>query len=783
MKRSLLLTVVVATAMVAVAIFGIRSMNGSADVASADVGTGTAHLELDMLKDGDVWCDPVDAYADTIIGSDYQVAICLSDSTAAPAAFNFELTYDDTLNTCAEVTCPELFPGSGIYTCLDDNPDANSGDTTFNATELGSGWDCNGADIPDSEPQCDTDAATGAGNGRAMMSCYSTAVPALVVGAGVSTPIAVINFHADAGGLDQLMLENVAMGDEFAATILECYGSGPCYGADDNKGTGPTPTPEPPACDIADMGMVPSVASITMKVGDPPTVFTATETVQNLGGTTGQACQVGFMWGAAIYTEDPEVQLPIPAGLDVRLEPYGSPMYDGDICIACTDPADPVTVCALTGEYTYVSCDEQGLSAFVVSLNNGSCENGVDDNVPADGFCDWDGFSASCTPAAEPDPNCLSVNGLLLNALNNPVMAVDDEIITTREVKVSCVERGVYPLLVVASSYGARDEGAEYPGAENRDPNPANDISFTVVPVTCTKGPEMVKDCDTDEPGIQTNCNLWLMDPAFAGKTTPEELPAADGNGCVIAEEGKGCLAVDVWLKSADDEDDPNDSDLIPECLGAWEHQIRFDHKILKFANELDPVGWLESEGRIANCTISILAENWILEGCVSKDDPETEGMQLGPCGDGIIEKMLIIPQTNDLIYRGVFRPTKDNGVVTNIVDDNCEITDIYAEPMADTLPGGLTPICGDLHITVRMLEGDIDLDCDVDVVDDQALAMRYGSSWGLQLYDQWFDLEPKFADQDIDIKDLQFVFGRNYSTCQVPIPDDQAIPVDPGQP
>jgi len=293
----------------------------------------------------------------------------------------------------------------------------------------------------------------------------------------------------------------------------------------------------------------------------------------------------------------------------------------------------------------------------------------------------------------------------------------------------------------------------------------------------------MVKDCDTDTDGIQSNCNLWLMNPAFPGKTLPEPLPAADANGCVIASEGKGCLEVDVWLKNAQDVDDPNDADLLPECLGAWEHQVRYDHKIIKFLNELDPEGWLESEGRIANCSVSVLAENWILEGCVSKDDPNEPGTQLGPCGDGIIEKMLIIPQTNDLIYRGVFRPTKDNGVVTNIVDDNCEITDIYAEPMADTLPGGLTPICGDLHITVRMLEGDIDLDCDVDVVDDQALAFRYGASWGLQLYDQWFDLEPKFADQDIDIKDLQYVFGRNYSTCQVPIPDDQSIPVDPGQP
>ncbi len=26
-----------------------------------------------------------------------------------------------------------------------------------------------------------------------------------------------------------------------------------------------------------------------------------------------------------------------------------------------------------------------------------------------------------------------------------------------------------------------------------------------------------------------------------------------------------------------------NDADLLPECLGAWEHQVRFDHKILKY--------------------------------------------------------------------------------------------------------------------------------------------------------------------------------------------------------
>jgi hypothetical protein len=346
-------------------------------------------------------------------------------------------------------------------------------------------------------------------------------------------------------------------------------------------------------------------------------------------------------------------------------------------------------------------------------------------------------------------------------------------------------------MLFVANNGGYVGGGTD--PADYRDPNAANNAQYVPLTVTCTQGPEMVKDCDPATEGVQSACNLWLIDPTFEGKQLPEPLPAADANGCVIGDEGKGCLAVDIWLNNAADEDDTNDSDLIAECLGAWEHQIRYDHKLIGFANDLLPLDWdgdgvdnwspwLESTGRVADCSANVLAENWILEGCTTQDGPGT-GMQVGPCGSGIIEHMLIVPKYSDLIYRGVFRPTKDNGVVTNIVDDNCEITDIYAEPMADTLPGGLTPVCGDLTITIRMLEGDVDLDCDVDAADAQAIAFRYGSSWGLQLYDQWFDLEPKYADQDIDIKDLQFIFGRNGSTCQVPIPDDQSTPVDPGQP
>jgi hypothetical protein len=71
------------------------------------------------------------------------------------------------------------------------------------------------------------------------------------------------------------------------------------------------------------------------------------------------------------------------------------------------------------------------------------------------------------------------------------------------------------------------------------------------------------------------------------------------------------------------------------------------------------------------------------------------------------------------------------------------------------------------------MLEGDMDLDCEVDLTDDQAMAFRYGAFFGNLLYHKFYDLEPNIApDFDIDIKDLQTVFGRNGSTCDAPIPD-----------
>ena len=139
---------------------------------------------------------------------------------------------------------------------------------------------------------------------------------------------------------------------------------------------------------------------------------------------------------------------------------------------------------------------------------------------------------------------------------------------------------------------------------------------------------------------------------------------------------------------------------------------------------------------------------------------------------------MNLIPHedlSNDLF------PGNNNGVLTVIKDNGCELVDVFGHPVSGSVNGGLTPTCGDLAVTVRILEGDIDLNCTVDVTDAQAIAVRYGAFFGGLLYSKWLDLEPEFHDLDIDIKDIQKVFGREGSTCQAPIPAQP--PLDPPTP
>ena len=347
MKRLLLLTLAAAAAMSLLAIVGIRSLGGSTDVAHA----GAPLLAIDLKKDGSTWCSPVDATFSRPVNptGSYEIALCLVDATSSPAGFNLDVIYNDTLNNC-----PEVAPTDG--TNLDDNPDANAGSVSFTTPNLGTGWDCNYGDID--PPLCDKDPLTGAGKGRAYMQCGCTTVgcATLAVGAGTSKPIAVITMKAIAAGADSISLDSVSIINEDGIEFVNCYGGGPCQGAVDTKTVPPTPTSLPPECDIKANGLAANPASLNLKVGDkPPAIVNVTGTWTNLGsfhqGVPGLAARVGYAWGAMALTAVPGVFAPIPAGLSVRVEPFGAPlaMGAGDVCLVC-NPLNPAMAGKAVGE-------------------------------------------------------------------------------------------------------------------------------------------------------------------------------------------------------------------------------------------------------------------------------------------------------------------------------------------------------------------------------------------------------------------------------------------------
>ena len=203
---------------------------------------GTPHVELDMdPTNGTGPCNPVDATAQHATGETYAVAVCLSDSPQPPGGFQFDLTYDDTLDQCL----PVVDEGQG----RDGNPDANAGVTVFSSPNLGSGWSCYGI----YSPICDRDAAAGPGHGVASLTCSTIIGTAtLPYGAGVSSPLAVVTFGAFAPGVDNVSLRNVEADDRDVDILVQCIrDSEHCFGGSDLK-TGepvpplPSPTPRPP---------------------------------------------------------------------------------------------------------------------------------------------------------------------------------------------------------------------------------------------------------------------------------------------------------------------------------------------------------------------------------------------------------------------------------------------------------------------------------------------------------------------------------------------------------
>jgi len=259
--------------------------------------------------------------------------------------------------------------------------------------------------------------------------------------------------------------------------------------------------------------------------------------------------------------------------------------------------------------------------------------------------------------------------------------------------------------------------------------------TFTPLPTATSTPPpipRMQKDCDAAE-GVQTLCNVFLT--RQGAKIPP-----------VRCEESTNVIAINEVINQVPVTINPKGE---LQDVAAFEFEVRFDSKKV--------------------CVNLVPAQQWVDAGAIclvrDKDSSTLEGIAQIGCvtsGKGVdtdglnLATIEVRPQPE--LY-SVIRPNQDNGQVVQILNQNCELADEQGMPV---------PIfsCEDADITFRFLEGDVDgPDCDVDVFDTQQVAFRWGANKGSLLYNSFMDLEPSGhgvnGDGDIDIKDIQFVFGR----------------------
>jgi hypothetical protein len=241
-----------------------------------------------------------------------------------------------------------------------------------------------------------------------------------------------------------------------------------------------------------------------------------------------------------------------------------------------------------------------------------------------------------------------------------------------------------------------------------------------------------------------------------AGSSPESSLAAAAGPVAMFANPA----AADLWLCNQDDGSCEGEGQGhltinqevsgIPAGvgLGGFEFRIYYPRSLIDLSIREGP--FLGSTGRDTQCW-TIALENSYRFGCTST------GSEPGPHGSGVVAYLDAVPKADLRL-----RPTLRNGISLTLLNSaqEAELTNELGAPIhVDTT--------GNADVLIRALEGDLNYDCKVNVIDDQAVSGRYGTSFGIQPYDVFFDLEPQIPDQDIDIKDLQFVYGRDGTTCE----------------
>ncbi|MCH7698847.1 MAG: hypothetical protein IH865_07915 [Chloroflexi bacterium] len=252
---------------------------------------------------------------------------------------------------------------------------------------------------------------------------------------------------------------------------------------------------------------------------------------------------------------------------------------------------------------------------------------------------------------------------------------------------------------------------------------------------------------------------------------------------------GKGLILMNVWLTRQGDKIPPADclsGDDIAALAEALDHPIASpDPKDPSQPQQLAAFEFEMHYDATKVCVTLTEGAAWTAAGAVcfvedSNTKPQLEGVARIGCvtagkGHNIneLEPLALIsiyPQPE--IYSQA-KPNQNNGVVVQVNNVNCDLSDEQGQ--AIPISG-----CHDVAVTFRYLEGDVNPNCVVDAADIQTIAFRWGVAKGSLIYNDFLNLEPSGAqaDDDIDINDLQFVYGRFGSTCDDPHPPQE--PVNP---
>ena len=190
--------------------------------------------------------------------------------------------------------------------------------------------------------------------------------------------------------------------------------------------------------------------------------------------------------------------------------------------------------------------------------------------------------------------------------------------------------------------------------------------------------------------------------------------------------------------------------------LRSFQLDVAFNATLVTLSSAQGP--FLGSTGNNTSCDTTYPSAAQLRLSCTATGTPPS-----GPTGAGVIATLEARPRASlDL------RSARNNGILTALDISTVTLTDASGAALniADMR---------DATLAVRALEGDVNADCAVNIADEEMVASRYYRGDTMAGYDPALDVDPAAADGDIDLNDLQFVFGRSGSTCAAPLPPQPA--------